>query len=292
MAIQFQTCFADSQSPGIQFDLPALDVVDFCTKGTASADLLKRVKVRCGKSTIDLGDLFQVQVMGSSHRFVFQGQTDRLNGIGVGLKGGEIRVEGSVGERCGHRMSGGRIEILGSAGNNLAAENRGGRIVVHQNVGAMAAAALTARQRGGNGGELFIGGDLGPGAAARMRRGLIVVGGNLLGPAAQQMLSGTVIVCGKVPRHFGDHMKRGTLVCRHFPMGLTGFTECNGSAEPSGPAPETTNPQVWRLMHRYLSKLDLGFSLPNLPGIDQKFRCFHGPQEFQGRGELFLAADP
>src|SRR2546430_5557080 len=101
-----------------------------------------------------LGDFFRVRGERSSV-VRLEGDLRKMEGIGAGMAGGELVVDGSVGRDLGRSMAGGRIDVHGSAG-----ENAGG--------------APPGAARGMTGGEIVIRGDAGAQAGAAARRGLIV----------------------------------------------------------------------------------------------------------------------
>src|ERR687884_588594 len=72
-----------------------------------------------------LADVFAVR-LGERDRIRFKGGSERFDRLGAGLRAGEIRVEGDVGQAAGIGMSGGRIEIEGSAGPPAGAVVGGG----------------------------------------------------------------------------------------------------------------------------------------------------------------------
>jgi len=139
-----------------------------------------------------LGDFFRVQGERSSVVRV-EGDLAKVEGIGAGMAGGELVVEGSVGRDLGWAMAGGRIDVHGSAG-----ENAGG--------------AFPGAARGMTGGEMVIRGDAGAQAGAAARRGLIVVTGTAGPQAARGMIAGTLVVFGRAGPGAGRFLKRGSIV--------------------------------------------------------------------------------
>lgn len=148
--------------------------------------------VRYGGRSGRLGDFFTVKG-GRAARLAIEGNTERVDGVGAGMAGGELVVDGSVGRDAGVQMAGGAIDIRGSAGDN-------------------AGGARPGASRGMTGGELIIRGRVGAEAGAQMRRGLIVVGGDAGERAGRGMIAGTVVVFGSAARGAGRWTKRGTIV--------------------------------------------------------------------------------
>ena len=139
-----------------------------------------------------LGDFFQVKGERVA-RVRIAGDLRRVEGIGAGMAGGELVIEGSVGRDLGRALAGGTIDVRGDAGDN-------------------AGGALPGASRGMTGGEIVIRGSAGADAGARMRRGLVVVTGAAAERAGHGMIAGTVLLCGTAGRGTGRWTRRGTIV--------------------------------------------------------------------------------
>ena len=139
-----------------------------------------------------LGDFFQVRGERSSTVRI-AGDLSRVEGIGAGMTGGELVIDGSVGRDLGLAMSGGRIELHGDAGDN-------------------AGGAQPGASRGMTGGEIIVRGSVADEAGARMRRGLLVVTGDAGQSTGKGMIAGTVVVFGKAGPGTGRFLKRGSIV--------------------------------------------------------------------------------
>jgi formylmethanofuran dehydrogenase subunit C len=143
-----------------------------------------------GRATV--GDLFEVSgAPAPAVRLV--GDLTLMDGIGAGLSGGDLVVEGDAGRHLGQRMSGGSIEVRGS-------------------VGALAGGADPGAKRGMTGGEIVIRGSAGPMAGAGLRRGLIVVEKNAGEDAGRAMIAGSLLVFGSLGANPGLFSKRGSIV--------------------------------------------------------------------------------
>jgi len=145
-----------------------------------------------GAGRARLGDLFSVAAAPGG-RVRLAGDLTLLDGIGTGLAGGALVVEGHAGWYLGQGMRGGAIEVRGS-------------------VGPQAGAALPGAKRGMTGGEIVIRGSAGPGLGAGCRRGLIAVEGDVAEGAGRAMLAGTVVAFGAVGAEPGLWSKRGSIV--------------------------------------------------------------------------------
>ena len=150
------------------------------------------LRVWYGGQPATVGDFFTVRGERSA-RVRIEGQLDRVEGVGSGMAGGELVIEGNAGRDVGAHMTGGTIEIHGNAGDN-------------------AGGARPGASRGMTGGEIIIHGSAGPEAGASMRRGLIVIGGDAGERAGRGMIAGSVVVFGTAARGAGRWTKRGTIV--------------------------------------------------------------------------------
>ena len=145
-----------------------------------------------GSGRARVGDLFAVTAA-PGERVRLAGDLGLLDGIGAGLAGGALVVEGNAGWYLGRGMSGGAIEVRG-------------------NVGPHAGAALPGAKRGMTGGEIVIRGSAGPGLGAGCRRGLLAVEGDIAEGAGRAMLAGTVVAFGALGAEPGLWSKRGSIV--------------------------------------------------------------------------------
>lgn len=145
-----------------------------------------------GEGAVPLGDLFEVRnTPAPETRLV--GDLSLMDGIGAGLAGGELVVEGDAGWYVGRGMSGGVIEVRGNAAPRAGAADPGAK-------------------RGMTGGEILIRGSAGPEAGAGARRGLIVVQGDAAEGAARAMIAGSLLVFGALGPDAGLFSRRGSIV--------------------------------------------------------------------------------
>ncbi len=186
---------------------------------------IERLPVRYGNRETPLAELFEVED-GARERLVILGGHARLDRIGAGMGGGEIRVEGDAGDELGAEMSGGRLLVTGSAGRLAATGMREGLISIGGNVDQHAGSCRAGGRYGMRGGVLRVEGRLGERAGERMRRGLIVAAraGDFVGSF---LLAGTILVQGSCGRDPGYAMKRGSLVLAEPPASLLPtFVDC------------------------------------------------------------------
>jgi formylmethanofuran dehydrogenase subunit C len=145
-----------------------------------------------GTGRARVGELFEVAAT-PGERVRVTGDLALLDGVGAGLAGGALVVDGNAGWYLGQGMRGGAIEVRG-------------------NVGPQAGAALPGAKRGMTGGEIVIRGSAGPGVGTGLRRGLIAVEGEVAEGAGRAMLAGTVVAFGTVGPEAGLWSKRGSVV--------------------------------------------------------------------------------
>jgi len=145
-----------------------------------------------GEGRATVGDLFEVSGAPAPHiRLV--GDLALMDGIGCGLAGGRVTVDGDVGWYLGRGMRGGAIEVRGNAGPH-------------------AGGAQPGAKRGMTGGEIVIRGSAGPYAGAALRRGLIVIEADAGECAGRGMIAGSVLVFGNVGPGPGLWSRRGSIV--------------------------------------------------------------------------------
>jgi formylmethanofuran dehydrogenase subunit C len=145
-----------------------------------------------GGREVRLGDLFAVRGE-RADRIHIEGDLRLATHVAAGMSGGEVIVDGNVGDDAGAAIAGGMLFIHGSAGARLGAARPGAA-------------------RGMTGGEIVVRGAAGPEAGARARRGLIVVGGDAGRDAARAMIAGTVVVLGRTGDAPGRGNKRGSII--------------------------------------------------------------------------------
>ncbi len=167
--------------------------------------------VRCGRRTLALGDLFAVSGTGES-ALGLSGDLRLFDGIGAGMSGGRVVIDGACGDHVGARMSGGEIVVQGDVGDWAGAELAGGLVRISGDAGARLGGAYPGVRAGMTGGEIVVAGSAGEEAGACMRRGLIAVGRRTGSGAGLRMLAGTVIALEGIGAEAGLGNKRGSLV--------------------------------------------------------------------------------
>ena len=188
-----------------------LDGVTADRLAALSAAEIAALPVRAGGRPVPLGELFDVRGE-QADRVRVEGSLARVDGLGAGMRGGEMLIDGDAGLRVGAGMTGGWIDVRGNAGDEAGLAMAGGALRITGNAGHRCGAAAAGASRGMSGGELVINGSAGDEAGARARRGLIVVGGDAGAQAARAMIAGTLVVIGRTGTGAGRGSKRGSIV--------------------------------------------------------------------------------
>ncbi len=195
-------------NPDARLDLSPL--VPHRLSGMTAAEIAK-LELQTGRHRITVGDIFRVSG-GDTQHIRIEGATDRLDQIGQDMAGGEIVVEGDVGNQAGRLMTGGRLSIKGSAGRWVASGMAGGHIEIAGAAGDRLGGPLAGEMAGMRGGVVVIRGDVGERVGDRLRRGTIIVEGRSGALAGSRMIAGTLMLrrgAGPLP---GYLMRRGTIV--------------------------------------------------------------------------------
>ena len=158
-----------------------------------------------------LGEYFSIRGERSASVRV-EGDCALVEGLGAGMAGGTLFIEGHAGRETGARMSGGRLEVAGDVSADAGLEMVAGTFVVRGNAGSNLGGAGPGATRGMRGGEIVVFGSAAAEAGARMRRGLICVVGIAEAYAGRSMIAGTIVILGPAAAGAGQWSKRGSLV--------------------------------------------------------------------------------
>jgi formylmethanofuran dehydrogenase subunit C len=228
--------------------------------------------VHVGRQDARLGDLFDVRG-GRSSQVRVTGDLTRVDGLAARTSGGEMIVEGTVGDRVGAGMSGGWVDVRGDAGDDAGLAMSGGALRIVGNTGSRAGAATPGAAKGMSGGELIINGRAGDEAAARVRRGLVVVAGDVGAHAGRAMIAGTLVAFGRVGEGPGRGSKRGSLVA----LGDIAVPETFRYAC-------TYQPSYLRLLFTYLRRR-YGLAVED-DALNGQYRRYCGDLGEVGKGEI------
>jgi len=187
------------------------------------------MKVWEGNRQRSLDELFYVEGEGGAKpeevdiRII--GDVHKVRRIGVGMSGGEIKIEGDAGVHLGEEMTGGRIVVAGSADSWTGSMMRGGVIEVKGDAGDYVGASYRGSTKGMRGGVILIHGNAGNELGCFMRKGLIKVGGDAGQFVGMHMRDGTILVQGGCEGRAGAEMTGGKIaICGSVPSVLPTFT--------------------------------------------------------------------
>jgi formylmethanofuran dehydrogenase subunit C len=236
-----------------------------------------RLRVNSGSEQFPLGDFFRISGSAETDQTLHLiGDFSRVHGIGTGLNGGTILVEGNVGLEVGGKMSAGKIVVQGSADDWAGMQMRGGTLRIQGNAGNSVGAAPPGARRGMTRGRILVQGSAGHAVGAQLRRGLIAIGGNCGDGAGAGMIAGTLCLLGKAGRQIGLGMQRGTVLALELPA--------------------ESVPQHFDFAARidtvYLRLLQAELKMQGLLAADHAFPteldCYRGDRLRSGLGELYL----
>jgi formylmethanofuran dehydrogenase subunit C len=183
---------------------------NWCTRTITDWETLTLVS---GRQSVPLTDIFAISgSVGDDQLLQIQTSGLTLNGLGTGLKTGQLEVQGDIGAACGANLQGGKINVRGNAGDHLGQGMKSGQIIVHGHAGQRVGGPLPGAKTGMRGGEIHIAGDAGDEVGFRMRRGIISVHGNVGARCGANMYAGTIVVGQSIGAEPAIGMRRGSLV--------------------------------------------------------------------------------
>jgi formylmethanofuran dehydrogenase subunit C len=225
-----------------------------------------------GARTARLGDFFDVAGERSANVRIV-GDLTRGYGIGTGMAGGTLVIDGDAGRGVAMGMRGGMGEVTGSVSDDAGVAMSGGTLRIHGNAGARLGGPLPGAAKGMTGGEIVVTGSAGAEAAARARRGLVVVAGDVGERAARAMIAGTLVVLGRTAERPGRQSKRGSIVViGEIPVPPTYQFAC------------IYRPSFVRFMMVYLRRR-YGLAIDERI-VSGRYRCFRGDAGDPGKGEI------
>ncbi|WP_369158120.1 formylmethanofuran dehydrogenase subunit C [Candidatus Thiodiazotropha sp. LNASS1] len=188
---------------------------------------IARIPLWLGNRRVDTGELFAIDGM-VTDQIVIQSESDRLDGIGAGMTGGKIMIEGKAGAYLGCGMQNGTILVSGNVGVAAGCAMQGGHLEIAGNAGDFLGGAITGERQGMRGGTIILKGDAGDRAGDLMRRGTILIGGDCGDYCVSRMVAGTMVVMGQCGKQAGMAMRRGTLILTKPPASIPATFNDNG----------------------------------------------------------------
>ena len=238
---------------------------------------IERLELWHGNRRATLGELFAVSGAGAEDVRVV-GDLGRVAGLGAGMTGGRLTLEGSAGPHVGAGMGDGELVVEGDVGDWAGAEMRGGRLIVRGSAGRRLGGAYAGARAGMHGGEVLVHGDAGEEAGAGLRRGLIAVAGRVGAAAGLSALAGTIVAFGTIGAHPGAGMRRASIVAMTTTTLLPSYSPAC-----------TYRPPFLRLCLRRLRALGLPVTDEQIEG---RYTRWSGDSVELTRGEILILEPP
>ena len=166
-----------------------------------------------GNKKKQLGDLFKIEeTAAETPNITINGDVSKVRHIGMGMKSGEIIINGNAGMHTGEKMAGGKITINGDAGGWAGADMKNGLLEIMGNASDYLASPYRGSSTGMRGGNIIVHGNVGINSAVFMHGGVI----KILGSAGQflgfRMCNGTIYVEKETDTRVGASMTGGKIV--------------------------------------------------------------------------------
>jgi len=166
-----------------------------------------------GNKQRKLRDLFKIEEDNVEATITINGDVSEVRKIGVGMKTGEIIINGNVGMHLGEKMAGGKIIVNGDACQWAGASMKKGLLEIHGNAGDYLASPYRGSTEGMKGGKIVVGGDVGADSGAYLHGGLIKIKGNNVGQfLGFHMSNGTIHVEKNATTRVGTNMTGGKII--------------------------------------------------------------------------------
>jgi formylmethanofuran dehydrogenase subunit C len=178
---------------------------------------IEALEVWEGNKRKKLSELFKIdeaktEEQSESPAIAAYGDFSKVRRIGLGMKSGEITVNGNAGMYLGQEMKGGKITVHGNAGGWIGLMMKGGSIEIHGNAGDYLGAPYRGSVQGMHGGKVVVHGNVGTEAGAHMKKGIIKIYGSAGQFVGFRMLDGTIYVQGDCEGRAGACMTDGKIV--------------------------------------------------------------------------------
>lgn len=166
-----------------------------------------------GNKQKKLGDLFKIEESPDEPaKIVINGDVSRVRNIGLGMKNGEIIINGNAGMHTGEKMKGGKIVINGNAGGWTGGGMKGGLIEIHGDASDYLASPYRGSTDGMCGGKIVVDGKVGSDSACYMQGGVIKIKGDSGPFLGYHMSDGSIHVEKNAKPRFGANMTGGKIV--------------------------------------------------------------------------------
>jgi formylmethanofuran dehydrogenase subunit C len=177
---------------------------------------IEALQILEGNKLKKLDEIFKVDEVETENKLDNQviftyGDFGKVRRIGLGMKRGEIIINGDAGMHLGEEIRGGKITVHGNAGAWTGSMMRGGSIEIHGNAGDYLCAPYRGSVEGMHGGRVVVHGNVGNEVGAHMKKGIIKVYGDVGQFAGLRMLDGTIYVQGNCDGRAGAGMVNGKI---------------------------------------------------------------------------------
>ena len=182
-----------------------------------SVDEISALVVWEGNKEKKLGDLFKIEELAAEiPNITINGDAGEVRRIGLGMKTGEIVINGNAGMHLGERMSGGKITVNGNAEGWAGSEMKGGLIEIHGNASDYLASPYRGSDAGMRGGKIIVDGNVGVDSAVFMSGGVIKIKGDAGQFLGFRMRNGTIHVEKNCGTRVGASMIGGKIIVSGF----------------------------------------------------------------------------
>ena len=171
-----------------------------------------------GNKQKKLDALFKIQEDNAdTPSITINGDVSEVRKIGLGMKNGEVVINGNVGMHLGEKMAGGKITVNGDVCQWPGSSMKKGLIEIHGNAGDYLASPYRGSSEGMKGGKIVVDGDVGSDSGAYLHGGLIKIKGNNTGQFLGFHMSDGVIHVEKNARNrLGANMTGGKIIVSGF----------------------------------------------------------------------------
>ena len=166
-----------------------------------------------GNKPKKLCDLFKIEeTPAETPNITINGDVGEVRRIGMGMKTGEIVINGDAGMHLGEKMGGGKITVNGNAAQWAGSTMKKGLIEIHGNAGDYLASPYRGVSEGMKGGKIVVDGNVGSDSGAYVRGGLIKIKGNAGPFLGFHMSDGIIHVEKNAGPRLGANMVGGKIV--------------------------------------------------------------------------------
>jgi formylmethanofuran dehydrogenase subunit C len=183
-------------------------------QGKTVAEIAK-LQVYEGNKPKTLNDLFKVEeISAETPNITIQGNAGEVRRIGIGMKNGEIVINGNAGMHLGEKMSGGKITVNGDVAAWAGSAMKKGLIEIHGNASDYLASPYRGTTEGMKGGKIIVDGNVGSDSGCYVRGGVIKIKGNAGPFLGFHMSDGAISVDNNTGPRLGANMVGGKIVVK------------------------------------------------------------------------------